>query len=191
MKKNKIILYVLVFLTIMLIVFLAIRYFTNYNCKNIQNNNNNNTEIVNEDIIAKYNNYEYLLPGTVYYEVVDKDNVKILHLYTNADMWGAYIKLLDREKYDRDLFTDYDKLETILKNNARRIENKKVTVRGNSEVVSFEDYHDEYDGLLAYMLAYDSYEYEIMVYDGDDKTMNYDALNMIIDILSNGKKVEE
>ena len=191
-KKNnfKIILYVMILLSTLIVIYLVYNFIANYmtdeeiNSKKIEN-------IDNELKITHYNGYEYILPDNIYSSIDYNRDIESFHIYSNKEKWGATVILINKQKQESGLFDNYDKLEERLKHYYSRIENRKVIEISNNSVISFEEYNEETSGLLAYMPAYDNFIYQILLFDGDDKSMNYDALDIVIDILSNGKKIEE
>ena len=197
MKKSKILLYIMILMIIGLIGYLIFNYVTNYT-NNIINTNNvieNNIDYDDDSSYysANYEGYSYILPDETFYKLQSgEDGKSILNIYNNSDKWGAIIRVIDKSKYDKDLFINYDKLEEMLKNDGKnRVENKKEFNENNKSVVSYEVYDDKTGGLYAYMPAYDNYEYGIILFNSDEKTINYDALDMVIEILNNGRKIEE
>ena len=196
MKKGKIVLYVLVALLVLLVGYLVYNYFTKYyGVSNNEVNINTNTlenEITNEveNIVnmVTYNDYFYVLPDNVHYDIITDGNK--LHLYNNDDKWGATIRLIDKTKYE-DVFDNNDKLTERVKNSVNgEVKNIKNSEVDGVIINSFEIYTSTANSLLAYMPAYDNYEYEILLFAGDDKEINYDALNIVTLILKMGKKAE-
>ena len=194
-KINKIVLYILVVLVVVIIGYLSYKYFTGYYGEKTENNDysSNVVNAVDEpvDSTINYNGYTYLLPFNIFAKVELKDDINVLHIYNNVNKWGAFVEVFYIDEKSSSLYTDYDKLEENLIKNGYNIRNKKIKNVNEKELVSFELKNDSSSGLVSYMPAYDNYEYEIVIYDGDDKSMNYDALDIILDILSSGEKIEE
>ena len=63
-------------------------------------------------------------------------------------------------------------------------------LNGNRPRTDYEGYGEISNGLFAYVPAYDNYEFEIVLFDGDNKTINYKALDTVIDMLVNGEKIK-
>ena len=181
----------MILLIVVLIGYLSYIYIDKYTGNNSYNNNENHN-IIDEINMTKFKGYIYVLPDDVFYDIQTNNDAETLHIYSNKDKWGASIYLIDKIKYDDGLFDDYDKLEEYLKNNSEgNVRNKKITNKYNRDIVSFEMYNEENSGLLAYMKAYDNYEYGITLFDGDDKSFDYDALDTVIDILGFGYKTDD
>ena len=196
MNKNnsKMLLYILVVISIVLIGYLIFKFIIfvadndNNNSNNYNSSNNNN--VVNKVTKFQYKGYEYTLPAHCYYS---EKKGNYIHIYNNVDVWSSAIKILDKNKLGEELFNDYDELESKLKISEKdtTIKNRRVMEFTDFEVVSFEEYHEEANNLIAYMPAYDNYEYEIFINDSDGKNLNYDALNVVIDMLQTGIKISD
>lgn len=188
MKKSSLLkkmMYLLVIIIFVLIIYLAYMFISNY----MNKNNNHIDDSLNklDGKVVLYNNYLYLIPNNIFYKIDYNKDGNPLHLYNNE--WGAFINLIDINKQEKGIFDDFDKLEEELKKDGDyTISNRKVANRNGIEVVTFEIYADKTNGLYAYMPAYDNYEYGIIMYDGDNKSMNYEALNTVLDVLIFGMK---
>lgn len=195
---NKKIKYVLLGISLFLCVYLIYIFISNYELNNKNNvtifsntNSMDNFEKTDPNI-AIFNEYSYeMLPNFNYKLQKDVQKDKLI-IYSNGSKWGASISLIDKTKQLLNLFSDYDMLENKLKQiSDKEIKNKKIINVNKCEAISFEEYGTESNNLIAYMPAYDDYEFEIILFAGDDKTFNYDALNGVVDILCNGKKIEK
>lgn len=195
-KKNRVVLYAMAFLIILLVIYLVFNYITNYHKNTIINNSDNNNQVngINiDDRLAIYNNYVYFLPDGCLYGIKNTDDNNLLYIYNSEQKWEALISLVDKEKMEENIFNDYVKLENVLRDSANNseIKNRKVVENNGNEIISFEVYGSENNNLLAYMDAYDNNEYQINIIDSDNKLINYNALDVIADMLSNGRKIED
>ena len=186
MKKN--IYFIVVIIFSILIILTGCKNKNEPEDETIIDSTNNSTEIDNNKY-AYYKDRGYIIPNDVDYDITKKDNEELLHLYNNTDKWGATIGLIDKSVFNG-IFDNPDKLEETIKKNLdsnTKLKNRKITnLDGSNNIISFEEYNSKAANLLAYMPAYNNKEYEIVVYDGDDKTMNYNALNTIAQILLKG-----
>ena len=164
-------------------------YVNNYFGKNEVNVDNNITvENRTNEMFAIYNNYAYFLPENVFYDIKLIDGLNMLHFYENKTNWGAFINTINmKEKLDASI-DEYDKIEEKIRAVENDVKNRKIIEEKNA--VSFEVYGDKANYLLSYMPAYDDYEYQIIIYAGYDRYINYDALDTTLNILLTGKKCE-
>ena len=183
-KNGRIVLYLMLTLIVLLLGYLTYNYFINY--KEVDNNKNNNIienniklneNNENEFNTVEYNNYVYVMPKEVEYDYYIRDEKMILHLYKNKYKSFTY---------------DYDKIEKALKYNDNiMVKNRRNFERNNKKVVSFEVYNGNMASLAVYLDAYDNYAYELEIYNGNERIVNYDALYMTLDILSTATKLGE
>ena len=138
-----------------------------------------------------FNDYILTLPDDVLYFSSNDDSDSTLKVINSNDKWIANIKLYDKSLFESGLFDNYDKLSEYLHNDTLRdIKNEQVVNKNGKEIISFEGYGEISSGLFAYVPTYDNYEFEIVLFDGDNKTINYKALDTVIDILVNGEKIK-
>ena len=192
---NKKILYVTSIIIVLLLGYLGYRFINHYKNNYINNNSvtDNKDSEYSEINLINYNERAYSLPNDVGYRIEKKDDKEILQLYSNTNKWKALIAFLDKSEYEADLFDNPSKLEEELKRKSSEIEfkNRKETELSIGMMISFEKNGIESNSLIAYMPVDDKYEYEIELFDGDNKTMNYTALDIVEDILGTALKSPE
>ena len=173
----------------LLIGYLGTSLINNYLGNNETNDNSNNITLNGGKV--KFKNYIFTLPDNVlYFSNIDDENSSLIIL-NSSDKWVATIELYDKSNFESDLFDNYDKLANNIHNNTLRdVKNTKIMKKDDIEIVSFETFGEETNGLFAYVPTYDNYEFEIVLFDGDNKTINYKALDTVIDILVNGEKIK-
>lgn len=199
-KNSKMILNIMVLIIGILLGYLGSNLINNYLNKtdNTSVNNSDSEKLNNNSFDSKldkgkvnYYDYIYSFPDDVSFLKEVTDNSEIIKVFNNKDGWAGTIELFAKDGYEDGFFGNYDNIEKRLRDNTLRdIKNRKVTKFGDKEVVSFEGYGDTTNGLFAYMPAYDNYEFEIVLFDSNDKTINYKALDTVIDILVNGVKTK-
>ena len=198
MKSRKIILYIMIALILGITAYLVFTFFSNYaNNTYIDGNMNNTNNTVADNVVEadfiELNGYIYFIPEGIYYNMDDIDNIDTIHLNTANGEWGAFIELVDKNEQAKGIFNDYDALEKLLvdTNNYKAVKNRKVINKNDIEVVSFEISTDVNNNLMAYMPAYENYEYQILLFSGDRTTFDYEALNKVVDIISSAVKAAD
>lgn len=186
-NRFKLILYIMVLFILLLTCYLIYRFITFNNADNNIANSNVVEEKKSDIYKAYFNNYVYMLPNYLFYDLKETDSKKSLHIYDNENKWGGFINFIGKSSARDGIFTDYEKLEEIYISAGNEVKNRKVFE--DKEIVTFEVYGNTANYLVAYMPELEGNEYEILIYDGDDAKMNYDALDTVLNILNTGKKI--
>ncbi len=191
MKKT--FLYILLFIIILIFGYLAIKYIKYNKDTNIEDidpeaNENEQSKLYernNTPISFDFNGYTYNLPAGCDYEFVEKNGEVGVKISNNTLKYGAGVSLIDESKYhdNKNIFEDYEDAMQSFKKSGVNVSNPQRRDKENIPVVTFEYRYDNYNGIYAYMKAYDSYIYQIQFF-AEDNTFDYVSLDQIIDILS-------
>ena len=173
---------VLLIIVILILIYLGYLFFTKYAFKREEIEKKENIEEYGPTTVY-FEGYYYNMLGNCYGMVSGKENEYVLRIYDNKANWGGVVIIVDKNTFADDSFEDFDKIESGLINRGKNISNKKVTSKGEYNILSFDYNFENKTGILGYMEAYDNYLYQIVIYDGDEKTINYDAFDVVTDIL--------
>ena len=162
-NNNKFMLDILFVVVGLLIGYLGTSLINNYLGNNETNDNSNNITLNGGKV--KFKNYIFTLPDNVlYFSNIDDENSSLIIL-NSSDKWVATIELYDKSNFESDLFDNYDKLANNIHNNTLRdVKNTKIMKKDDIEIVSFETFGEETNGLFAYVPTYDYHVFEIILF---------------------------
>lgn len=175
-------------LVISIILFIYLLYIFIY--KYVFSDNKKNTDEPIESKgskVAIFYGYRYEMPEDCFNELALENGKPVLNIYNNVNKWGGAIRMIDVTQSPADVYASAENLEKFLLSKENKISNKKII---DDKIITFEYDYNGSIGLLAYTEAFDNYIYQIIIYDGDEKTLNYDALNIIIEIVNSATKIE-
>ena len=179
MKNNKfykIIKYLFLFLTLILISYLFYNYITKY----YKQNNSENYENQDDVNYATFEGYKYKLCDRCTYEIEENDIINVLNIHNVDEKWSANILLQKKDIFGYDPIIDYEQLKDDMITNGINVLDTKV-IEKDSSLIVFECLEDEHRLLRIYMEAYDNNVYSIMLYTNDnDET----ALDSVYNLLS-------
>ena len=195
-KKNKIFLYVLVVIIILLVCYLAYKFiitkseYGNFN--DVDTDSNEEATIIpvpKQDYPVVYKGYEYSLLDGYYYKIDNNDGAEIFVIYKSGIAPKTRIIIKNVTDYPDNSFTNIDILSDFLEQNGYDLKNIQTLEIENNTVFTFEYQYDDDAAIVAYMKAYDDYIYKMIVFDYDDKGYNYDTLNDVVKMLNTRKKL--
>ena len=134
---------VLLIIVILILIYLGYLFFTKYAFKREEIEKKENIEEYGPTTVY-FEGYYYNMLGNCYGMVSGKENEYVLRIYDNKANWGGVVIIVDKNTFADDSFEDFDKIESGLINRGKNISNKKVTSKGEYNILNPSDKLNDY-----------------------------------------------